>query len=159
MTSTHSLTPRPIPRLTAHSIHALDQRILQFAPSPPSTSKLAFMKGLASVLDQFSEDLRARKVLPSLLEEVGRSLVFPHRQGLIPVADERPVPTTINPSQCPRDLYQPFRAAIRFASVPPKWLFVVKEPPHNMMALLDCCMGSAIAQSFGSTSCRLCTTH
>jgi SCY1-like protein 2 len=28
------------------------------------------MKGLASVLDRFSEGLRVRKVLPSLLEEV-----------------------------------------------------------------------------------------
>ena len=28
------------------------------------------MKGLTSVLDRFSEALRARKILPSLLEEV-----------------------------------------------------------------------------------------
>ena len=31
-TSTDSLTPRPVPRLKADSIHALDQPILQFAP-------------------------------------------------------------------------------------------------------------------------------
>lgn len=29
------------------------------------------MKGLTSVLDRFSEGLRVRKILPSLLEEVG----------------------------------------------------------------------------------------
>ena len=32
MTSTRSLTPRPIPRLTAHSFYALDPPIPQFAP-------------------------------------------------------------------------------------------------------------------------------
>ena len=39
--------------------------------SKPREEKIAFMKGLASVLDRFSEGLRARKILPSLLEEVG----------------------------------------------------------------------------------------
>ena len=29
---THSLTPRPVARLTADSIHALDQPVLQFVP-------------------------------------------------------------------------------------------------------------------------------
>ena len=33
--------------------------------------KVSFMKGLTSVLDKFSEGLRVRKILPSLLEEVG----------------------------------------------------------------------------------------
>ena len=37
-------------------------------------------------------------------------------------------------------------------------LFAVKEPPQNTMAVLTCCMGSAITQAFGSTTCRLCTT-
>ena len=32
--------------------------------------KISFMKGLTSVLDRFSEGLRTRKILPSLLEEV-----------------------------------------------------------------------------------------
>ncbi|KAF8197428.1 other/SCY1 protein kinase [Pholiota molesta] len=32
--------------------------------------KISFMKGLSSVLDRFSEGLRTRKILPSLLEEV-----------------------------------------------------------------------------------------
>ena len=37
--------------------------------------KISFMKGLTGVLDRFSEGLRTRKILPSLLEEV-RSYVF-----------------------------------------------------------------------------------
>lgn len=32
--------------------------------------KISFMKGLTSVLERFSEGLRTRKILPSLLEEV-----------------------------------------------------------------------------------------
>jgi SCY1-like protein 2 len=32
--------------------------------------KISFMKGLAGVLGRFSEGLRVRKILPSLLEEV-----------------------------------------------------------------------------------------
>lgn len=32
--------------------------------------KISFMKGLTSVLDRFTEGLRTRKILPSLLEEV-----------------------------------------------------------------------------------------
>ena len=32
--------------------------------------KISFMKGLGAVLDRFSEGLRVRKILPSLLEEV-----------------------------------------------------------------------------------------
>lgn len=32
--------------------------------------KISFMKGLTGVLDRFSEGLRVRKILPTLLEEV-----------------------------------------------------------------------------------------
>ena len=38
--------------------------------------KISFMKGLTSVLDRFSEGLRTRKILPSLLEEVSIPIVF-----------------------------------------------------------------------------------
>ena len=38
-------------------------------------------------------------------------------------------------------------------------LFAVKEPPQNIMAVLTCCMRSAITQSFGSTTRCLCTTR
>ena len=33
--------------------------------------KISFMKGLTTVLDKFSQGLRIRKILPSLVEEVG----------------------------------------------------------------------------------------
>jgi SCY1-like protein 2 len=36
--------------------------------------KISFMKGLTSVLDRFTEGLRVRKILPSLLEEVRTKL-------------------------------------------------------------------------------------
>jgi SCY1-like protein 2 len=36
----------------------------------PREEKVAFMKGLAGVLSSFSEALKRRKILPSLLEEV-----------------------------------------------------------------------------------------
>jgi SCY1-like protein 2 len=39
--------------------------------SKPREEKIAFMKGLTAVLGRFSESLRSRKILPSLLEEVG----------------------------------------------------------------------------------------
>ena len=131
MTSTHSLTPRSIPRLTVHSIHALYQPILQFAPHlypqfpraikvhvQASRGEESLHEGLVSVLDRFSEGLRARKILPSQLEEVGRSPILEHDQGFILFADERPAPTTINPSQYLRDVHQPPPFAIRFASAP-----------------------------------------
>ena len=37
--------------------------------------KVSFMKGLTSVLERFSEGLRTRKILPSLLEEVSKLLL------------------------------------------------------------------------------------
>jgi SCY1-like protein 2 len=36
----------------------------------PQEEKIAFMKGLTAVLSRFSESLKERKLLPSLLEEV-----------------------------------------------------------------------------------------
>lgn len=38
--------------------------------------KISFMKGLSNVLDKFSQGLRTRKILPSLLEEVSASMVY-----------------------------------------------------------------------------------
>ena len=129
--STHSLTPRSIPLLTVHSIHPLYQPIFQFAPHlhpqfpraikvhvQVSRGEESLHEGLVSVLDRFSEGLRARKILPSLLEEVGRSPILEHGEGFILFADERPAPTTINPSQYLRDVHQPPPFAIRFASAP-----------------------------------------
>lgn len=39
--------------------------------SKPREEKIAFMKGLMSVLDRFSKGLKERKILTALLEEVG----------------------------------------------------------------------------------------
>jgi SCY1-like protein 2 len=36
--------------------------------------KVSFMKGLTTVLDKFSEGLRTRKILPTLVEEVSAAL-------------------------------------------------------------------------------------
>ena len=63
------------------------------------------MKGLASVLDRFSEGLRARKILPSLLEEVGIIFFLRTSPKFDLVTDERPAPTTFNPSQRVRHLH------------------------------------------------------
>ena len=44
--------------------------------SKPREEKIAFMKGRANGLDRLSERLQARKIPPSLLEELGRSLIL-----------------------------------------------------------------------------------
>ena len=100
--------------------------------------KRAFMNGLVSVLERFSEGLWARKVLPELLEAVGRSPILEHGQGFILLQMKDPhllpsihpdifaISTSLSPSQ--------------FAlQVPPslKPLFAVQEPPQNMTTLLD----------------------
>lgn len=54
--------------------------------------KISFMKGLTSVLGRFSEGLRIRKILPSLLEEVGfshNSDILSNTRILIKVPDDR----------------------------------------------------------------------
>jgi len=83
--------------------------------SKPREEKIAFMKGLSSVLDRFSEGLRTRKILPSLLEEVGTIFFLRTSPKFYPIADERPAPTTTNPSQRLRNLHQPLPLEIRFA--------------------------------------------
>lgn len=60
--------------------------------------KISFMKGLTGVLDRFSEGLRTRKILPTLVEEV--SNFYPHYTQLIRMyVDERCPSITIYPSQ------------------------------------------------------------
>ena len=100
---THSLTPRPIPCLTAMLstnpfFNSLPISTLNFHErstfaSKPREEKIASMKGFARVLDRFLEGLRAS---PSLLEEVGRSLILEPWTSprFYPVADERVAPTT-----------------------------------------------------------------
>ncbi|OSD01672.1 kinase-like protein [Trametes coccinea BRFM310] len=83
--------------------------------------KISFMKGLTSVLDRFSEGLRIRKILPSLLEEMKDTHLLPYI-----------LPNIFAISQ--------ILSATQFASlVLPslKPLFAIKEPPQNMLTLLD----------------------
>ena len=172
-TSTHLLTPRPVPRLPADFIHALDTN--PFFNSLPSSSlnflerstftskprkeKTAFMEGLDSVLDRFSEGLWGRKILPSLPEEVVRPPILEHRQGLnlLQMKDSHLLPSTLSNVFSISTGLSPSQSALQ---VLPSLnaLFAVKGPSQNMMTLLSCCRGGAISQSFGSTSCRWCTT-
>jgi hypothetical protein len=58
------------------------------------------MKGLTSVLDRFSEKLRTRKILPSLLEEVSFIQILKSRLGFIDdIEDERYKSSTLHPTQ------------------------------------------------------------
>ncbi|KAK7023898.1 protein kinase domain-containing protein ppk32 [Favolaschia claudopus] len=83
--------------------------------------KIGFMKGLTSVLDKFSEGLRTRKILPSLLEEMKDTHLLPY---ILP--NVFAISTVLSPTQF---------ASLVLPSLKP--LFVVKEPPQNMLTLLD----------------------
>ncbi|KAJ7168144.1 kinase-like domain-containing protein [Mycena crocata] len=83
--------------------------------------KISFMKGLTSVLDKFSEGLRTRKILPSLLEEMKDTQLLPY---ILPNVFS--ISTVLSPTQF---------ANLVLPSLKP--LFVVKEPPQNMLTLLD----------------------
>ncbi|KAI6116913.1 kinase-like domain-containing protein [Pisolithus croceorrhizus] len=83
--------------------------------------KISFMKGLTGVLNKFSEGLRVRKILPSLLEEMKDTHLLPYI-----------LPNVFAISS--------ILSAVQFAQlVLPslKPLFVVKDPPQNMLTLLD----------------------
>ncbi|KAI6110048.1 hypothetical protein F5141DRAFT_1188903 [Pisolithus sp. B1] len=83
--------------------------------------KISFMKGLTGVLNKFSEGLRVRKILPSLLEEMKDMHLLPYI-----------LPNVFAISS--------ILSAVQFAQlVLPslKPLFVVKDPPQNMLTLLD----------------------
>ncbi|KAF8636534.1 hypothetical protein AX17_003346 [Amanita inopinata Kibby_2008] len=83
--------------------------------------KISFMKGLTGVLDRFSEGLRTRKILPSLLEEMKDSHLLPY---ILPNIFS--ISNALSPSQF---------ANMVLPSLKP--LFSVKEPPQNMLTLLD----------------------
>ncbi|KAL1947967.1 hypothetical protein VTO73DRAFT_13691 [Trametes versicolor] len=83
--------------------------------------KISFMKGLTSVLDKFSEGLRTRKILPSLLEEMKDTHLLPYI-----------LPNIFAISQI---LSSTQFAALVLPSLKP--LFAIKEPPQNMLTLLD----------------------
>ncbi|KAF8630424.1 hypothetical protein AX15_002972 [Amanita polypyramis BW_CC] len=83
--------------------------------------KISFMKGLAGVLDRFSEGLRTRKILPSLLEEMKDTHLLPY---ILP-----------NVFSISNSLSAAQFASMVLPSLRP--LFAVKEPPQNMLTLLD----------------------
>ncbi|KAF8350876.1 other/SCY1 protein kinase [Amanita rubescens] len=83
--------------------------------------KISFMKGLTKVLDRFSIGLRTRKILPSLLEEMKDTHLLPH---ILP-----------NVFSISNDLTATQFASMVLPSLRP--LFAVKEPPQNMLTLLD----------------------
>ncbi|KAJ6500441.1 kinase-like domain-containing protein [Mycena sanguinolenta] len=83
--------------------------------------KISFMKGLVNVLDKFSEGLRSRKILPSLLEEMKDTHLLPY---ILP--NVFAISTVLSSAQF---------ASLVLPSLRP--LFVVKEPPQNMLTLLD----------------------
>ncbi|KAJ3728853.1 other/SCY1 protein kinase [Lentinula raphanica] len=83
--------------------------------------KISFMKGLTSVLGRFSEGLKSRKILPSLLEEMKDSHLLPY---ILP-----------NVFTIANDLSSSQFASMVLPSLTP--LFAVKEPPANMLTLLD----------------------
>ncbi|KIM49037.1 hypothetical protein M413DRAFT_6260 [Hebeloma cylindrosporum] len=83
--------------------------------------KISFMKGLTSVLDRFSDGLRTRKILPSLLEEMKDTQLLPYILPNVFVISQSlsasQFATTVLPSLKP--------------------LFSIREPPQNMLTLLD----------------------
>ncbi|RDX48294.1 other/SCY1 protein kinase [Lentinus brumalis] len=83
--------------------------------------KISFMKGLTSVLDRFSEGLRTRKILPTLLEEMKDIHLLPYI-----------LPNIFAISQI---LSSTQFASLVLPSLKP--LFAIKEPPQNMLTLLD----------------------
>ncbi|PPQ66892.1 hypothetical protein CVT26_009832 [Gymnopilus dilepis] len=83
--------------------------------------KISFMKGLTTVLDRFSEGLRTRKILPSLLEEMKDTQLLPY---ILP-----------NVFVISQSLSSVQFAAKVLPSLKP--LFSVREPPQNMLTLLD----------------------
>ncbi|KAJ3985207.1 other/SCY1 protein kinase [Lentinula detonsa] len=83
--------------------------------------KISFMKGLTSVLSRFSEGLKSRKILPTLLEEMKDSHLLPY---ILP--NVFAIANSLSSSQF---------ASMVLPSLTP--LFAVKEPPANMLTLLD----------------------
>lgn len=97
------------------------------------------MKGLTSVLGSFSEGLRVRKILPSLLEEV--RFVYPERLKHVIDFFQKMKDTQLLPNILPNvfaiaHVISPTQfAALVLPSLKP--LFALKDPPQNMMTLLE----------------------
>jgi SCY1-like protein 2 len=96
------------------------------------------MKGLAGVLNRFSESLQTRKILPSLLEEVCNPHWLPYRllNLLCQMKDTHLLPYILPNVFAISQALSPVQfATLVLPSLKP--LFAVKEPPQNMLTLLD----------------------
>ncbi|CCA68430.1 related to bovine rhodopsin kinase and to YGR052w [Serendipita indica DSM 11827] len=122
----------PIPRPTPETIpqnsffNSLPISTLNFLErsnfaSKSREEKIAFMKGLNGVLDRFSRGLRERKILSALLEEMKDPYLLP---SILP--NVFTISNDLSPSQ--------FASRVLPTLKP---LFAVKEPPQNMLTLLD----------------------
>ncbi|TFK25044.1 other/SCY1 protein kinase [Coprinopsis marcescibilis] len=125
---TRNGTSRPTPQtLPSHPFFSsLPISTLNFLDRSTFTAKtreekISFMKGLAGVLSRFSEGLQTRKILPSLLEEMKDTNLLPY---ILP--NVFAISQALSPSQF---------ASLVLPSLKP--LFAVKEPPQNMLTLLD----------------------
>lgn len=144
------VTPTPLTRLTSQTIssHSFFSSIAvstlnfldpsTFAPKPRE-EKIAFMKGLQSVLGRFSEGMRRRKVLPSLLAEVCILIVsirVPPIFHVLQMKDPLLLPSILpNVFSIASTLDASQFQQIVLPSLKP--LFAVKEPAQNMIVLLE----------------------
>ncbi|KZO99308.1 kinase-like protein [Calocera viscosa TUFC12733] len=87
----------------------------------PKEEKATFMKGLLKVLPRFSEGLKRRKILPSLVEEMKDPWLLPF---ILPNVFE--ISKTLSKDQF---------AQIVLPNIKP--LFQIRDPPQNMITLLD----------------------
>ena len=97
------------------------------------------MKGLTGVLDKFSDGLKTRKILPSLVEEVSGP---DQRHGpkyidiYFQMKDTFLLPHILpNVFAISKSLSSSQFASLVLPSLKP--LFTLKEPPQNMLTLLD----------------------
>lgn len=76
----HRPTPETLPShpfFSSLSISTLNFLERSTFASKTREEKITFMKGLTGVLDRFSEGLKTRKILPSLVEEVSPAAFHP----------------------------------------------------------------------------------
>ncbi|KAG8714841.1 hypothetical protein FRC09_017195 [Ceratobasidium sp. 395] len=125
---TRTSSPRPTASsIPTHSFfNALPISTLNFLDrttfaAKPREEKVAFMKGLAGVLSTFSDSLKKRKILPSLLEEMKDPILLPSiLPNVFTIADK------LTPAE--------FASTVLPALKP---LFVIRDPPQNVLAMLD----------------------
>ncbi|KAL5533231.1 PPK32 [Sanghuangporus sanghuang] len=120
----HRPTPATLPShpfFSSLSISTLSFLERSTFASKTREEKITFMKGLTGVLDKFSEGLKTRKILPSLLEEMKDTHLLPY---ILP--NVFAISKSLSPTQF---------ASVVLPSLKP--LFALKEPPQNMITLLD----------------------